>query len=194
MALARLTGGCSRRRQWALSLGACLMWTWELDLPQAREWRFFVRRDMAVHKAMREDPAPGALLELPNGADGEGDLPPAGYLYLLHQPLHGRPMVLGSLNRHRREDLLFSEGTPAVRELTHPWMLVDLGKDPARAAGLKAGARQALADGGIRYVLWHRRLKAFVGQPGEELVKGFLDAWLGPPIAVDGEDHALYRV
>lgn len=168
---------------------------WELALPQAGSWWAEVPRGGA-YEALRRDPRPGAVLELPAAIGKDGDVSVDVQPYMLAQPLHGRALVLGRPPRHTWDSLRFCLNTDVVYEATHPAVLRALKDDPrlaGRRLALRRGGRDALARGGVAFVLLHPQDPLF----SEEVVadyRAFLGDVLGPPSFVDGRGVAVYDV
>jgi hypothetical protein len=187
------------RKPWVRAcLAAAFMgfWAWEHGLSSAGTWSF-AKKPLQSYEVLRQDPSRFAFLELPNGYDSRLDLSPVGYLYMLYQTDHGKPMVLGSPSRYQAAGLRFTEETPFIYELTHPWVLSRLETDPslkARALWLEKNGRDALRLAGVKYVLLHTGLRAFDGQTGEDRLRPWLDRVLGPPVLDEGGLHLLYTV
>ncbi|MBI5596387.1 MAG: hypothetical protein HY928_09900 [Elusimicrobia bacterium] len=175
------------------ALAACF--SWELGLGEAGSWWTEVPRSGA-YEFLRSDPRPGAVLELPAAIGPAGDVSIDVQPYMLAQPLHGRPLVLGRPPRHSWDSLRFCLNTDFVYEAVHPAVLRALYARPdlrGRLDELRAGGRAALARGGIAFVLLHGEAPLF----SDEVVTDYrrlLDDVLGAPAFVDGRGIVVYPV
>ncbi|MBI2362525.1 MAG: hypothetical protein HYV15_03980, partial [Elusimicrobia bacterium] len=175
------------------ALAACF--AWELGLGEAGGWWTEVPRGGA-YAALRSDPRPGAVLELPAAIGPAGDVSIDVQPYMLAQPLHGRALVLGRPPRHTWDALRFCLGTDVVYEATHPAVLRARYAQPRlrpRLESLRRGGRAALARGGVAFVLLHGSDPLF----SDEVVadyRRFLGDVLGAPAFVDEGGIAVYPV
>jgi len=143
-----------------------------------------------IYQALRDDRSGAAVLELPDYYDQAGDLFVFGQRYMLFQVYHGHPMVLGYPSRYLASSLAFTENTPYLRELTHPWMLSALREDAGARRLAEDGAR-ILSRAGIGFVVLHGE-SIGVDAAAAARLREWLDAGLGPPVLTDGPDR-LYR-
>ena len=144
----------------------------------------------AAYQALRADPAPGAVLELPLAISVSGEVSVNAERYMLQQPLHGRPLVVGRPARYTWDSLSFCEDTPYLFELTHPAALQAWLDQPRarRDAALRQGL-SAMRKAGIRYVLLHTGDRFF----GEDTIARYEAALqpLGAPVAASGGVRAF---
>lgn len=190
--VSRRLGG--ERERWALAAAFAALYAWEMGLPAVGA-ACVPFESGGAYAALARDPAPGAVLELPAAIFGPGDVTINVQEYMLYQPLHGRPLVLGRPPRHARESLEFCETTPIVYELTHPGVLSALYSAPGlrkRLESLKRDGRETLARGGIRYVLFHSRDRFFPDAEKEGTLRLLADA-LGAPAMTDERGRMLFR-
>ena len=150
-----------------------------------------------LYEKLKSDPMPGALIELPQYYTPDtNDTPMVGYRYMLFQPFHKRPMVLGSTGRFLKESLNFTEHTPYVYELTHPWVLKELRESDrflSRRIGLNREGAKILRKAGIGFVIVHRDVPYMPVVYAEEINRFLLES-LGAPFFTDARGNTLYRV
>lgn len=170
-------------------------YSWEMGL-SAVGGAFVALNRTGAHAALARDDSPGAVLELPGAVFNRGDVTVNVQEYMLYQPLHRRPLVLGRPPRHTRDSLVFLESTDFVYELTHPHVLPALYASPAlrpRLESLRRNARAILEKNGIRYVLFHSRDAFFPEAEKSGTLRLLTDA-LGVPSATDQDGIMLFKV
>jgi hypothetical protein len=187
IALSRLTNFRSN----FLRLGSALLFIGliclEFDLPAIGQ-HFISATPPPPYDVIKNDSGKFAILELPIYYDSNQDMAVIAQYYMLMQVNHRKPMVLGFSSRFLRENLAFTENTPVVYELTHPWTLrllderVDL---QGRARWMVEEGAHALQRAGIRYVVYHRQIP-FYPDIADERLKSWLDRMLRRPVAQDG--------
>lgn len=147
-----------------------------------------------AHAALANEGS-GAVLELPAAIFNQGDVTINVQEYMLYQPLHRHPLVLGRPPRHTRESLAFCETTDFVYELTHPRVLPALYASSAlgsRLASLRRDGRGILKKHGIRYVLFHSR-DGFFPEAEKNATARLLTDALGRPALIDGDGVMLFK-
>jgi hypothetical protein len=103
---------------------------------------------------------------------------------MLFQVYHEHAMVLGFPSRYLAASLEFTNSTPYVHELTHPWLLPSLNGNPqARALAERGGG--ILRRVGIGYVVFHSESKS-LNAAGAARLREWLDAGLGAPAIQEG--------
>ena len=105
-------------------------------------------------------------------------------------------MVLGSTGRFLKESLNFTEHTPYVYELTHPWVLKELRESDrflSRRIGLNREGAKILRKAGIGFVIVHRDVPYMPVVYAEEINRFLLES-LGAPFFTDARGNTLYRV
>ena len=165
----------------------------EFDLPSLGR-HFVSAAPSPIYQKIKDDPGRFAVLELPSGYDQKGDLDVRGQYYMLFQPFHQKPMVLGFPSRYLASDLAFTENTPVVYELTHPWVLKLLHRRRLKARGwwIVLNGAKTLRGAGIKYVLYHAEVPFYQDVAVDHDIKPWLDRMLGPPLEQDGPLY-LYR-
>lgn len=177
-----------------LGLLLCI-YSWEMGLGSIGGWATPVRSG-GVYERLSEDKTSAAVLELPVGITGAGDVTVNAQEFMLHQPLHGKPLVVGRPTRQSRRSLHFCENTDVVYELTHPHVLAGLyeRKDlRGRLAQLKRTGREVLREHKIRYVLFHENDSFFSARIMKRYSR-FLDDVLGPAQMRDDTGLRMYRI
>ncbi len=150
----------------------------------------------AAYRLLSEDPSPGAVLELPAAIYNHGDITVNVQEYMLYQPRHHRPLVLGRPPRHTASSLFFCESTEFVYELTHPHVISILYARPelvGRRNRILQMGRGILRRNGIRYVLFHSREDFFSEGIRDDYARLLRDA-LGPPLLEDETGIWVFRV
>lgn len=184
------------RRDWmrtGLLAAFAAAYAWEMGLSSVGGAYSRLNREGA-HAVLAGEGLPGAVLELP-AAIFKGDVTINVQEYMLYQPLHRRPLVLGRPPRHTRESLAFCETTDFVYELTHPRVLPALYASPALKPRLEALRRTGpgiLKRHSIRYVLFHSRDGFFPEAEKNGALRLLTDA-LGGPALVDGDGVMLFK-
>lgn len=144
---------------------------------------------------IKADPEKFAILELPHSYDPGGNLSIIAQYYMLFQPYHKKPVVLGYPSRHLRSSLEFTEKTDLIYELTHPWVLEKLLSDPAlaeRKEHLEKTGAKTLEEARIKYALYHLNVPDFTPEARAARLT-LLENTLGLPVYADGI-HRLYKV
>lgn len=189
----RLEGRPARRAAAAALLAGAFCW--ESALWKAGTWWGPVPSGGA-YAFLAADPRPGAVLELPAAIGSQGDVSINVQLFMLAQPLHGRPLTLGRPPRHTWESLRACLETDALFELTHPATLAPLYSDPrltARRDALRRGGRAALAGAGVGFVVLHARDPIFSDAVIAD-ARRFLEDLLGAPALIDEAGTAVWSV
>jgi hypothetical protein len=149
-----------------------------------------------IYAALRADVSDGAVLELPAAIGRNGEVTLNVQEFMLHQPLHEKPLVVGRPPRHRRASVAFCEETDVVYELTHPWTLGPLAADPtlkARRRWLVAQGRSILTSHRIRYIVFHANDDFFPLSERQAYAR-FLNDALGRPAIVQPNGTVLFRI
>ena len=136
----------------------------------------------SIYAEMRDDPAPGAVLDLPLTVP---NLERAVYVW--YQTVHGRPLPWG-LNDPMPELLLKNRLTTTLirLEASRSWIL------PPRLPELDlVVAGRALSRQGFRYVIVHERLYP---EFKRQAVRAVLDGVLGAPRVIADEGLAVYTL
>ncbi|HCC46642.1 MAG TPA: hypothetical protein DEQ38_00760 [Elusimicrobia bacterium] len=183
-----------RSRAWRLAAGAVFLAAvfFEFDLAVIGK-RYASSAPSPVYEVLRRDAGAGAVLELPAVYDREGNLLIRMQSYMLFQPYHRRPLVLGYPSRHLLSSLEFTEKTEGVYELTHPWVLAGLNSKPAlkaRKAWLAAHSARLLREAGIKYVVYHP--ERVLGEELHRDLEKWLPETLGRPLLTDGAGNQLF--
>lgn len=166
--------------------------SWEMGLMAIGDLYATVPIDSA-YKRLKSDPVPGAVLEIPVSFNRALGVSLNAEKYMLAQPLHGRPLVVGRPARYSEESLSFCNGTDFVYELTHPITISQLYSLKDRFQYLKSNGREILKKSGIRYVLFHSE-DNFFSREVLSLYGQLLGDILGPPILVDQNGVAVYEL
>jgi len=183
-----------RTRAWRLGAGAVLLAAvfFEFDLAVIGK-RYVSSVPSPVYEAIRRDPGQAAVLELPAAYDPDGNLLVRMQQYMLLQPYHRHPLVLGYPSRYLLSSLEFTEKTEAVYELTHPWVLARLNSKPelkARRAWLAAHSARLLREAGIKFVVYHPERD--LGEQLHRDLEKWLPETLGRPLLKDEAGVQLF--
>lgn len=183
-----------RSRAWRLGAGALFLaaFFFEFNLSVIGR-RYASAVPSPVYEVIRRDPGKAAVLELPASYDRNGNLLIQMQHYMLFQPYHRHPLVLGYPSRHLLSSLEFTEKTEAVYEFTHPWVLAGLNSKPAlreRRAWLAAHSARLLREAGIKYVVYHPA--SLLGKDLHRDLEKWLSETLGRPLLVDEAGTQLF--
>jgi len=171
------------------------LFSWEMGLSTFHRWGTKIEMGQA-YQMVKNDQSEGAIFELPIAIHKSGDISINAQKYLLQQPFHQKPLVLGRPPRHTEASLSFCQNTDFVYELTHPHVIPSLNSDPklkARLEIIQLKGRDILKENKIRYVLYHTRDPFFSSSLMEETVR-FIKSVLGPPLLEDEEGILLFKV
>jgi len=167
----------------------------EFDLPQISKW-FVSAKPSAAYVFIKNDPGNFAILDLPQAYVKGIGFSNSGNYYMLFQPFHQKPMVFGSPSRCTNSSLEFTNRTPFVYELLHPWTLSSWERSPSSKVRLNRYINKGinvLTVNKIKYVLFHGNSQAV-----REDVKHHLERWLnyslGRPVLIDTENIRLYKI
>lgn len=160
LVLAPLFAKLTARWRWpvAMVIVGAIFWEFDLGVVGRRVAPAAPPRPYAMITA---DKGSEAVLPLPLYYSEEGDIYNFAQYYMLLQLTHGHPMVLGHPSRWKRENLRFTDTADVVRELTHPWLLEDLEKNPelsSRRAWLVENGSRRIKELGIGWVAYHQSL------------------------------------
>ena len=140
-----------------------LGYSWEMGLGSINGWTTPLN-DGKAYQFLKTDPGQGGVLEVPVAVNKQGDISINAQAFMLHQPIHEKPLVLGRPPRQTKRSLEFIESTDFVYELTHPAAIRSLYSDPklkARRDLLIREGRQRLQKNKIDFVLLHTRNRFF---------------------------------
>jgi hypothetical protein len=181
--------------KWLMLLLFVSFYSWEMGLSQLGKISTPLNVGEA-YKTIGTDPLNNAVLELPVAVDKKGEVTINAQIYMLKQPIHGKPLVVGRPSRHTLNSLSFLEKTDFVYELTHPHTLVALYSNPQykeRLAMIKKDGKNILQRSGIQFVTLHTEDHFF----SEDVIKRyeqFLEDILGKPVLEDEFGVILYRI
>lgn len=147
-----------------------------------------------AYKTVKNSPTTGAILELPVSFKRNGEVSQTAEEFMLYQPFHRRPLVVGRPARYTKSSLSFINQTDVVYELTHPLTIKALYEKPAlkqRLDYLKQCGRDHLAKQNIDAVLFHNKNKYFSPEI-MGLIKTFLQDIFGPPDLTDEYGRSLF--
>jgi hypothetical protein len=189
--------GLIKRDAWKYVLLFLLVgaYSWEMGLYAIG--KNFTPLDVGpAYQQLAQDNGPGAVLELPVAINSQGEVSINAQLYMLTQPLHGKPLVAARPSRHTWDSLAFCENTDFVYELTHPSSIQALRSDPRlrdRLATLAKEGTSVLAKNHIQYVVFHNEDNFFSDRVKTDY-RWFLETVLGPPTIKDENGVELFRV
>jgi len=175
--------GALRGRRWLLVAGVALAAT-QLALAPLRPFAIEPVVVEDVHQRMKDDPKPGAVVELP--ARLEIVLRKMGF----GQIVHGRPLLGGPLTRVPQESRRFFDEELFLARCMNP--IDPLRLRPEQLQAEVAENKATLARYGVRYVVLRKNLLEMNREAGAQLV-AYLDAH-GFPMAWTREGHVLVRV
>ena len=171
---------------------------WEFDMTSVSMRYVRSSPPPGIYQWIKDDREDFAVLELPNSYFDTGEFCVNAQYYLLFQPFHKKPLVLGFASRYLPESISFTQKTDFLYELTHPWLLRRLEDDPKlkeRRDYLVQQGSRILRNAGIKYVTYHPSIPDTpLLKPEVELLKKWLDMTLGHAVATDEDDNLLYRV
>ncbi len=179
----------------ACAAAVLLSFSWEMGLSVLGR-QCAAAEPSGVFARLRQDPAPGAVLELPVSISGSGEVSVNSEAFMLREPLYGRPLVVGRPVRYTDDSLDFCMTKPLAFELTHPPALEALyaaKPSPARLRALARAGRAAFAKAGVRFVLLHTR-DGFISALDRRLDSELLRASLGAPVEADPDGSLLFEV
>ncbi len=190
----KLTAAWSLRSKLLALASLVIFTTFEFDLPALAQ-RYVSISGASVYDSIKKDPERFAILELPSYYEPTGTLYPLGEYYMLFIPYHQKPIVLGYPSRYVKSSLQFTETTPAVFELTHPWLLEKLEKQPTlqgRYKKLTQAAPSVFREQQIKYVVLHQGIPGLPASV-ESSIKSFLEKSFGPSLEQDIKNRLLFR-
>jgi hypothetical protein len=165
----------------------------EFDMPVIGKWAISLPPSRS-YQVIKDDNEKFAIMELPMTYDQSGTLHVLGQYYMVFQPYHQKPMVLGYPSRYLSSNLRFTDTTPFVYELTHPAVLRKLDENPSlkiRSNWLIQNGKTVLKKAGIKYVIFHSRVPIFDSDLKKRL-KDWLLKSLGSPILEDEKGNLLF--
>ncbi len=166
--------------------------SWEMGVMATGDMFATVHNGL-IYQRLKSDPVPGAVLELPVAINRSTGVSLNAEKFMLYQPLHNRPLVVGRPARYSEASLSFCNGTDFVYELTHPITISQLYSMTDRFQQLKSTGRDILKENGIRFVLFHRKDRFFSDKTNSLYERLLVDV-LGPPVLIDENDMALFEL
>jgi len=154
----------TRSRKYIVFVFILVAYSWEMGLGSINSWTTSLNSGRA-YQFIKKAPGKGGILELPVSINKKGDISINAQSFMLHQPLHEKPLVLGRPHRHTGGSLVFCETVDFVYELTHPVVISNLYTDPKlkdRRDLLKMEGRKILRKNNIDFVLLHTRNRFFL--------------------------------
>jgi len=179
----------------AFSLGLFLIFGWEMGLSKIGNW-FMVIEGGEAYEILKRDKSSFGVLEVPVAVGKRGDISINAQTFMLHQPLHGKPLIVARPPRHTKKSLSFCEETDVVYELTHPHAIRKIYSDPRlkdRLDFLRGNGKAILEKNKVKYILFHTRDRFFNQRVHEDYFE-FISDVLGEPLLKDKFGIHIYKV